>query len=269
MKTRIITFVGILLLATSCIGEKPKTEVVKEDRNLSGFNAIHTNSSIDVIISQGDKESVIVETNKEYQEQVIITVEGNKLIIEVKGNIFNPDKFNVYVTVVNLNEVKSSGSGDIETVGILKFPKMAINSNGSGDLELNLESKIVKISNQGSGDVELKGKVEDLNISSLGSGDLEISSIDFKKLAASVQGSGDLEISGSAESFNFATGGSGDLEGEKFKVKEFNGSSMGSGDIKIAVEEIASVNLAGSGGCKIIGNPETKNLKSTGSGDFY
>jgi len=269
MRTLIFTIFSLILIATSCIAGKPKTPVVKETRDLSGFNEIYTNSSIDVYIKQGDKESVVVETNKEFLEQVITTVDDNKLNISVKGNIINPERFNIYITVIDLKSISSSGSGDIESQGTLKFPELLLKNKGSGDIEMTLESKLITLENKGSGDVDLKGKIEELNINSFGSGDIEIENIDFVKCLVNTSGSGDIEISGSADLFNFDNKGSGDLEGENFKVKELNANSGGSGDIKIAVEKVANVNLGGSGNCKIIGNPTNKNLKSSGSGDFY
>lgn len=269
MRTLILTILSIILISCSSFAIKPETKVVKEDRNLSGFSQIQTSSSIDIYIQQGDKESVIVETNEEYQKQVIIIVEEKKLIIKTKGNIMNPDKFNVYITVKVLDNIFSAGSGDIESVGTLIFPKLNFNITGSGDLEMNLDSKTVSLNIEGSGDVELEGKITNLDMHISGSGDVEASTIEYDSVLLSLSGSGDVKLMGSAKLFNIDDSGSGDVECATFKVKETNVNSTGSGDIKLNVEETLNLNLAGSGDFKLIGNPATKNIKAVGSGNFY
>ena len=269
MRTFILTTLSILLISISGFAIKPKTKLVKEDRNLSGFNRIQTYSSIDIYIKQGDKESVIVETNEEYQKQVLISVEDKQLIIKTKGNILNPDKFNVYITVKDLSDIRSSGSGDIESVGVLKFPSLNFKLNGSGDIEMNIDTKSVSIEINGSGDVELEGKITDLDLHVFGSGDVEIASMDYEKVILSISGSGDIKLLGSAKLFNIDIVGSGDIDCASFKVKETNINSSGSGDISLYVEDILNLNLAGSGDFKLLGDPATKNIKVVGSGNFY
>jgi len=269
MKTFFLTTLSIVLVSFLSFTIKPNTKVVKENRNLSGFSQIQTYSSIDVYVKQGDKESVIVETNEEYQKQVLTSVEGGKLIIRTKGNILNPDKFNVYITVKELDDIRSAGSGDIESIGILKFPTLNIKINGSGDVEMALDSKTVSIEANGSGDIELEGKITDLDLHVFGSGDVEITSMDYEKVLLSTSGSGDIKLLGTTKLFNIDVAGSGDVECASFKVKETNINSTGSGNISLYVEEILNLNLAGSGDFKLIGNPATKNIKVVGSGNFY
>jgi len=245
MKILIISF--IFIFCSSFI-IRPTTKIVKENRKVSIFNTIETNSSIDIYIKQGDKESVIVETNEEYQKQILINVIDKNLIIETKGNIINPSKFNVYIVVKELYGIKTSGSGDI-------------------DLDLN--SKTVSINIDGSGDVELTGIINDLNIDISGSGDIEIGSIDYNKVLANNKASGDIKLLGSAKIFSLNNSGSGDIKCASFKVAEAHIISKGSGDIQLNVDTILNLVLSGSGDFKLIGDPATKNIKVTGSGNFY
>jgi len=270
MRTLFLTTLSISVIAFFSFSIiKPSTKVVKENRNLSGFSQIQTYSSIDVYIKQGDKESVIVETNEEFQKQVLTSVEGGKLIIKTKGCINNPDKFNLYITVKNLSDIRSAGSGDIESQGVLKFPKLNFRLNGSGDLDMNLDSKTVSLEVNGSGGVELEGKIDDLDMHIFGSGDIEIATIDYNSVLLSISGSGDVKLLGTAKLFNVDIVGSGDIDCASFKVKETNINSTGSGDISLYVEDTLNLKLAGSGDFKLLGNPATKNIKVVGSGNFY
>ena len=249
MKTLFLTLMSLIIITTSCFGQKTKTEVVKENRNLSGFNIINTNSSINIILKQGDNESVIVETNVEFQKQVLTSIDGGVLKIEEEGEIINPTEFKVHVTVKNLENVRSNGSGDIKSIGVLSFPVLNISINGSGNLDVKLNSETVTLKVRGSINVDLKGEIKDLNISSFGSVD--------------------IYLSGTVNSFNIEAFGSGDLKGEKFKAKEVNAKYSGSGDVKIGVEEKINAIIIGSGDFKIIGNTCIKNLKVIGTGNFY
>ena len=249
MKTLFITLLSLIIATTSYYEEKPKTEVVKENRSLSGFNTIHTRSSINVILKQGDNESVIVETNVEFQKQVLTSVEEGVLKIEVKGKVINPTEFKVHVTVTNIEDISCFGSGDIRSIGVLTFPVLNFSINGSGDLRVKLNSETVTIKIKGSGKIKLKGEMKDLKINSFGSSD--------------------IYLSGNVNNFDIEAFGSGNLYGKKFKAIEVNAKYRGSGDVVIAVEEIINTVIIGSGDFKIIGNPCVKNLEAIGPGDFY
>jgi len=249
--------IGILL---SFNVYKPKTPVVKKEIKISGFNRIYTYSSIDLYVTQGNEEKIIVETNQEYQKNVKIYLKGTTLNIETKGQIINPEKFNVYITVKNLTDISSAGSGDIKTTNQLNSKKLNFKIKGSGDLEANLNSETVSIEINGSGDVQLEGKIKNLNIHSFGSGDIEINNIDLNSILISSKGSGDIELKGSANYCNIDLNGSGDIEAKYFKVKETNINSEGSGDITIYVENTVNANIQGSGDFKFLGNPENKKI---------
>ena len=59
--------------------------------------------------------------------------------------VMNPKEFIVHVTVKKLEDVSSIGSGDIISIGVLAFPVLNFNINGSGDLRVKLNSDKVTI----------------------------------------------------------------------------------------------------------------------------
>ncbi len=210
MKALFITLLSLIILTTLCFG-KTKTEVVKDDRNLSGFNSIQTSSSINIILIQGDRESVFVETNIKFQKQVLTSVEGGVLKIEVNGIEVKPSVINVHVTLKELKEISYSGSGNICFVGIYAFPVVNFNINGSGNLTLKLNLDSISIIVNHSININQKVDINELTNNFCGVVDLYDKKLKSKLFNANEHCYGEIVIN-LIEKINTLNIGSSDLK---------------------------------------------------------
>lgn len=267
--------IGSLLLMTNVVNAQFGTsargngKVVTNERNVSDFTAISIISSADVVLTQGDKIAVIVETDENLQEKVTTKVSGGDLEIGIKGSISRVTKMTVYVTVVNLQRVNISGSGDVDSKGVIRGNDLEIHINGSGDVEMDLQTKSVVARINGSGDIELSGIQGNLELFVNGSGDFEADGVRLDQCNISVNGSGDVKLNGSANNVTLKQSASGDINLFNLKANDVVAESHGSGEMVVSVSGKLKVSLYGSGDLTYYGTPTSIDTSAKGSGDIY
>lgn len=192
-------------------------KATNENRAVSGFQTISLRGSIDVVVRQGNSESVTVRADDNILALVQTEVEGSgatrTLRIQFKSGESVRTKTQVVVTVdvVNLEAIASSGSGDI-TIEALKTPTLTMSISGSSDATLKqIDTERLSISIAGSGDVQASGRAARLAVSIAGSGDLRTSALQAGDVSVSIAGSGDASVT-AQQTISVAIAGSGDVE---------------------------------------------------------
>jgi len=245
MKKVLFVAVSIFVL-TACTNVK--VENSSEDfREIKGFERIVQNGSMDVKYQQGDEFSVVVKARKSDVENVITRVEGNNLIVSMKGSskVLNfgwtdGDDVTVYITSPDLVGIEVKGSGDFKCKNHLDTDNLDVSLKGSGDIDLydvicdrvnvsvvgSGEVKINKLQSQqsnvslvGSGDVKInQQQVKQTRLALQGSGDIKVNFVDCGQVESSLMGSGDITLIGNVVEHKFSKRGSGDFDVDKLTV---------------------------------------------------
>lgn len=199
-----------------------------EVRYPGSFTKIHSGGSWDVIVQTGDKNEVRLESTNVSLDKVITKVENNTLKISLeKGNYRNLG-LTVYVTVREVEGIKSTGSGNII-------------------LESDISTGSLSLGNTGSGKINLQH-------------------VNADRFSANITGSGDIAVSGgSVGEFSLSQTGSGDFKGAEVSFGQATITKTGSGQSQIGEVESLNVRATGSGNVYYAGNPSSKNVSSTGS----
>lgn len=229
---------GVLLLGllayTSCslTGIKGNGKVVKVEKKISSFSEIEFNGVFNVILSQGEKEKLVIETDENLIDIVDVKNEGNKLIVDYKKgkSVRKPTKFNIYVTLKNIESLKMNGVGDLDNTGVLNLKTLEIDNSGVGDIDLNISSSILDIKNSGVGDVNLQGDASHLIINN---------------------------------------SGVGDIDAEIFKAKDVKLKNSAVGDVKVLALENIDADVSGVGEVDIYGHPAVKKINNSGVGKVH
>lgn len=243
--------------------------VIRQERSVSDFSTIKVQGSADVILSQGDKVSVVVQADDNLVENITTKVKGDALLIETEGNIRSSKKFEVLVTIPRLDGIEINGSGDVESNGKISGNTLAISINGSGDVDLDLDYKALTANVNGSGDIEISGVTGDLDLGIMGSGDFEASELRLNLCKISVFGSGDIKLSGSAATVVVELSASGDVNLFNLIAESVTVRSNGSGDVVVNVTKSLEASLSGSGDLTYSGNPGHVDVSANGSGSAY
>jgi carbon monoxide dehydrogenase subunit G len=234
LKKSLWGIIGILIMvvmASGCVGTG-SGNVVKENRDLSGFKEISLNGDINLILKQGDVESVEVEAEDNIISDIKTQVTGNKLMISHEGasSMIRPTKpINVYVTVKDINSIEISGSGKVEGSNInTNNLDLSISGSGTSAIE-NLTANNLKASISGSGKIELTGKTSSQNINIEGSGEYKTKNLQSEKTVITIDGSGSAEVNTSQNlEINITGSGKVSYSGNPTIKQNINGQ----GDVK-------------------------------------
>jgi hypothetical protein len=128
-----------------------------------------------------------------------------------KGNYRNIG-LTVYVTVRDVEGIKSSGSGSIKVQSDLSAGPLSLSSTGSGNIYLeNVNADNLTVGMSGSGLITVSGgSVNTLVLSQTGSGDFKGEGVSAEKVTINKSGSGQSLI-GEVESLNVKSTGSGNV----------------------------------------------------------
>lgn len=207
---------------------KGNGEVIKQERSVQPFSEIQISGVFDVILKQGSKEGVSVETDSNLQECIIVENEGNSLVLSnSKTKIKKSTKMIVYVTVKDLTKLKDTGVGDIKSENTLKANTLELVLSNVGDMSLNIES-------------------QDLNMR--------------------YSGVGDVKLTGVASNSTMNVSGVGDISAYDLQVKTMDIRHTGVGDARIHVTESLKLDFKGVGDVFYKGNPKEKDISKGGVG---
>lgn len=251
MKKMVVSLLAVSAL-TACTNVKwhaDEEETVRERRALTGFERVELLGPLDVKYEQADTFSVWVKAPKEHIKYVETRVDGNKLVVNMKGEgkiinfgMHDGDGVTVYVTSPDFLGVVLKGSGDFDCKRHLDTDRLDIQVKGSGDVEFNdVICDRIDVSLVGSGDVEVKNLVTrrsgielvgsgdikmnqrqagQTDIVLKGSGDVMLHLDDCGTVNASVYGSGDITLRGQADRVVSNTRGSGDIDTSRLTVRQ-------------------------------------------------
>lgn len=194
---KLLTVIPALVLICSSTQLFGSNELVREERNVKGFDRVSLGGTGYVYLTQGNEEKLVVEAREEILPFIETDISRGKLHLRLKRGYrprFNAGPINYYLTMKDINGISVSGSGNIETETIKTFD-LDLHISGSGDIlvkELKGESITVHIS--GSGDCDVTGKLDRQDIHISGSGEYNASGLKSDDVEVSVSGSGDVEV---------------------------------------------------------------------------
>ena len=98
------------------------------------------------------------------------------------------------VAMPQLDEVIMRSSGDVLGRGLIKGKNLNLVVLGSGDLKMNVDYYTIRVRINGSGDVTLMGNCKVLYADLTGSGDLRINDLNCDETYTNATGSGDVLV---------------------------------------------------------------------------
>jgi len=201
----IIAVISVLaIFAASCkwtIGlVRGSGDIETEERDVSGFDEVYLSGVGNLIITQGDEESLTIETDDNIIPLIKTDVFGNRLNISFRrGYNFMPTvKIKYYLTVIDLDKISLSGAGDIDCEGF-STDKLEFEISGAGDIDFNINAESVETTSAGAGDINLAGKVDSQEIDISGVGKYDAEELESRECSISLSGAGSVTVNTSEE----------------------------------------------------------------------
>jgi hypothetical protein len=189
----------ILGLATSSQAQFRRTveghgNVVKKERKTDSFSGLKVSSGIDVYLRQSDNETVIVEADENLHEYILTEVHGGILNVYSEYNIRDAERKRVYVTMKDINSVRTTSAGDVIGESPVNSEKLELSASSAGDIKLEVHAKTVNLDISSSGDMTLTGETDLLRANLSSAGDLNAYDLKSREADISVSSAGDADI---------------------------------------------------------------------------
>lgn len=226
---------GFMLTITSgCTyasqGVKGDGNVVKQERSVSPFTGIEVGGAFKVFLTQGDKESLIVEADENLLDIIETEVHGNTLKIRTTKDIRDSKVMNLYITFSDLKSLEISGACHLTGENKFKLGDLEMDCSGASDIMLKLTAANVNLDCSGASQMELYGMAESMDIDISGASHFDASDFEVKlcnadvsgashgkvfvtdELSADVSGAGSLKYKGDAVLKDHDVSGAGSLK---------------------------------------------------------
>jgi hypothetical protein len=181
-------------------------------RDVAPFTSLELAGSNNVVISVGEKQSVVVRADDNLLDRVTTEVQSAKLVVaNTPGSFTTKSPMIVEVTVPTLTALTLTGNGNIVVSGI-ETDSFRVSLPGNGTLTGSGTAARLEVTVGGSGTVQFTRLVAD-DVRALVSGSGGIFVTATESLDASVTGSGAIVYTGNPSSVTKSVTGSGAITG--------------------------------------------------------
>jgi len=201
----IIAVISVLaVFAASCkwtIGMvRGSGDIETEERDVSGFDEVYLSGIGNLIITQGEEESLVIEADDNIIPLIRADVSGDRLTIGFKrGYSFIPAaKIKFHLTVIDLDKISISGAGDVDCDNF-STDQLELEISGVGDINFNINAERIETTSSGAGDITLTGEVDSQDIDISGVGKYDAEELESRECSISLSGAGSVTVNASEE----------------------------------------------------------------------
>lgn len=175
-----IIYICCFLVLGSCDSEKSNDcfqkagTIVQKEVEVPSFQKIVVHERIELIITQGNTQKVVIESGKNLLPEISVEVIDNELILTNNNNcnFVRPyDLTKVYITAPILTAIRNASEQPVSSNGVLTYPSIYLESLGEkkeflsvGDWHLTIENENITVFGNGLAVFYLQGKTNKLNI---------------------------------------------------------------------------------------------------------
>lgn len=236
---------GAILLLSGCT--RGSGVVVTEERPVSGFTQVELAGIGELLIEQGEAESLVIEAEDNILPKLQAEVSAGVLRLGTeRGASISPTKPIRYrLVVTDLSAIKLSGSADLIAGPLAVTGPLLVAISGSGDVTLD------------------KVTAQSLDLTISGAGKMAVGAAEVRSVALTISGSGSVRIAGGTDDQNITISGSGNYEAGDLQSATAAVRVSGSGSITLWVTDDMSASISGSGNVSYYGSPR---IDFTGGG---
>lgn len=149
---------AMLLIGQVALGQS------KEQRDVKNFTALSVSSAFEVEISVGSTESLEIEAEDQYMDDIITEVRGGTLVIRIRESRDTRrmrDTPKAYLTVKSLERINVSGAVSLRTRDILKGKKLDLELSGASVLNIEMDVEELYLEASGACVINLEGEASE------------------------------------------------------------------------------------------------------------
>jgi len=180
--------------------KEPKIEgsgnVITKDVAIQPFDQLEASGVFNVVLTQGNKESVKIEAEDNLQPLFEVKNDGSKLMVDMKkdSHFNSKKKMTVYITFKSLKSMDLKMVGNVSSSGNLNFGDLSLANKSVGSVDLAINAQKLDISNKSVGNLKLSGKADNAVIRSNSVGAIKASDLLVQTMDIDNDGVGSAEV---------------------------------------------------------------------------
>ncbi len=307
-------FMAAYTLLTSCTYSQSFTPVrgrgtaIDKDYSVSDFKGIEVSGGFDVILNQGNSESLTLTAQENLFDHITVKVDNGTLKIYTRNNVWSTQPMKALITFKNINDLHVSGGGDVMAKTPINSDELSVEMSGGGDFSSTINAGHMACRISGGGDAEIDGEISDYNVQMSGGGDLEskVNSeiiscrvsgggdlflkndrktseavvdiigggdmevhINTEKLKCAISGGGDAFLTGHADEFEINLNGGGDVMADELITRSTKFHVSGGSDVYVNVSEYLNGYISGGGDVYYSGDPQKTFIDAKGGSEIH
>ena len=226
----------LILLISFCVLGTQAQKTVIHDANaelrsdVKGFHGIEVSNAINLYLSQGDTETVVVSgPDIKWRDRIRTEVKDGILHIYLENNHFSlgNTKLKAYVSFTTLDRLDASGASDIFVDGVIAGNNLSVTLSGASDFRGAIDVKELKMTQSGASDAHITGAVSGMAM--------------------------------------FESTGASDVKGYDLVTQSCDVHASGASDIRITVNKELSADVSGASSVYYKGDGAVKEVHSSGA----
>ncbi len=174
----------------------PSGEYIKAERALGEFEKVSVSNGFELIITQNQTNSLVVETFENIHEYIIIENIGNSLVIKREDGVGFTGKADVkiYLSCDNISAISTSGGGKVNLSNGWSGESLKVTASGGGRIFGEVYLDKLSLDMSGGSRSELSGAVNYISISSSGGASHKHFELEAQECKASMSGGASAEL---------------------------------------------------------------------------
>lgn len=198
MKTfRIILFIAIAIIATSCSKIMPEGAFTKQTHAINQeLSKFRVSDGLDVKFDSSVPAGTIeIHTYENIHDYVVIGQKDGEISVSIKNILIIDADVQVVVSPAQFNEFTASGGSDIICNELLKRNTLTIVASGGSEIDLtNVEATDCNVELSGGSDADLVGTTDNLEINASGGSDFGTIELACNSVKIAASGGSDIEV---------------------------------------------------------------------------
>lgn len=257
IKSNLFLFL-LLASATTLVAQKKlkgNKVVITENRDISEFNKIELRDNIDVILTQGSGQSVVVETDENLQFAVITEVKDSTLVVYLFKKIIRKKALNIYINIDEfIDEITTKGKATVSGEGIFNFNNLTINAEGNSKIVMDIKSEQFNLNNNESANVNLTVSTENTTINTNKTGRSKIS-LTSNTTELFALGSSTIQLSGNCKDAFITAENKSNIKVSKFECDDVIVNASDTSDVYVNSKNTIIISAVNSSEVYIYSNP--------------
>jgi hypothetical protein len=225
-----------LVIVLACMFSLMAFAQTKQTRSIGDFSGISSATGIEVEITQGNENAVLVSASKdEFIDRMKTEVDKNgvlKIYMESKKGMGWNNRYNVklyaYVTYKSINKLVASSGSSLESKNTVKSDALSIDVSSGARVDVDIETKDCEVTMSSGSDTRVKGTATNIRMDASSGSIFKGADLSTETCRAAVSSGAEIKIGVSKKlSASASSGGSIKYKGDP-EVERKTESSGGS-----------------------------------------